>query len=69
MSQDENINSWGKGAEISQKVTQTEMKTKEENMRKLECPTFNSLIRVLESINNKKNKDKKSREYKKVSQK
>lgn len=69
MSQDENINSWGKGAEISQKVTQKEMKTEEENMRKLECPTFNSLIRVLESINNKKNKDKKSREYKKVSQK
>ena len=69
MSQDKNVNSWDKAAEISQKVKQKEMKIEKENIRKWECPTFNLLVRVLKRANRKKWREKFHKENKTISQK
>lgn len=39
---------------LLQKVKQKEMKIEKEYIRKLECPTFNLLIKVLKRANRKK---------------
>lgn len=66
MSQDKNVNSWDKAA--TQKVKQKEMKIEKEYIRKLECPTFNLLIKVLKRANRKK-VERKISENKTISQK
>lgn len=53
MSRDKNVNSQGQVAKISQKLKRKEMKGEKENIRKLECPKSNFLVRVLERANRK----------------
>ena len=54
---------------LLQKVKQKEMKIEKEYIRKLECPTFILLIKVLKTANRKKWREEFHKENKTISQK